>query len=111
MSMCAPARNSSSCAASVMADFRRRAGSHPWLEDSQAETCGHPAVVGVGVRDVAGERDGVVDLEHLDLRVHLDGDSPLAHLEDLLGAACVGLALVTLAGCQCPVPQLKDVWW
>src|SRR5215213_2654770 len=110
--MLAPARNCCRLAVvswSVMAGFGLRARADAGFEDGEGEPGRAGGVVGIGVRDVAGERDGVVDLEDFGVVADVDGDSAFADLEDFLGAGYVGLAVMPVSGRQGPVPQLEDV--
>src|SRR5687767_8938834 len=113
--MLAPERNAArSTRWSVMAGRRRvglGAGTDTGLEHGQGEAGRGRALVGVRVRDVARERDGVVDLKDLDLVPDGDGHRALTHLEDLLRPPDVRLAVVPIAGRKGPVPEFEDVGW
>ena len=75
----------------------------PGLEHGQGEPRRLGARVGVGVGDVAGERDRVAGIEGDRLVGDLDGDRALLDLHEFLGARRVGLA-----ACWSPGPRVQS---
>src|SRR5690606_30564359 len=77
------------------------------VEDGQEEVDVPVARVGVGVGTVPGEHGRRALLHEVRAPVDAEGQRPLLHVDDLLGAGHVRVALPGLAGPQRPAPQLQ----